>query len=96
VTNFTAGSSSAEVAQTNITDELDTFIKWLQVTLGGPVKEQPKVKKMNDIIVRYREFLDMLDDLHEKGWGWALGGFQVPEGQCITALQMLYLLPIQK
>ena len=80
------GSALKEVTHTNTIDNSDAFIQWLRVTVGGPTKERPKVKKMKEVLVRYREFLDALENLHERGWGWTLGGFQVPEGELFVNL----------
>jgi hypothetical protein len=83
------GSASKEVTHTNTTDDSDAFVQWLRVTVGGPTKERPKVKKMKEVLVRYREFLDALENLHERGWGWSLGGFQVSEGELFFTLVAL-------
>jgi hypothetical protein len=85
------GSASKEVTHTNTIDDSDAFIQWLRVTVGGPMKERPKVKKMKEVLVRYREFLDALENLHERGWGRTLGGFQVPEGELFFTLVALEL-----
>jgi hypothetical protein len=85
------GSASKEITHTNTTDDSDAFVQWLRVTVGGPTKEQPKVKKMKEVLVRYREFLDALEDLHDRGWGRTLGGFQVPEGELFFILVVLEL-----
>ena len=85
------GSASTEITHTNTTDDSDAFIQWLLVTVGGPTKEQPKVEKMKEVLVHYCEFLDALEDLHDRGWGWTLGGFQVPKGELFFILVALEL-----
>lgn len=80
------GSASKEVTHTNTIDDSDAFIQWLRVTVGGPTKEQPKVKKMKEVLVHYCEFLDALENLHEQGWGQTLGGFQVPDSELFVTL----------
>jgi hypothetical protein len=85
------GSASKEITHTNTTDDSDAFVQWLRVTVGGPTKERPKAKKMKEVLVRYREFLDALEDLHDRGWGRTLGGFQVPEGELFFTLVALEL-----
>jgi len=59
------GSALKEITHTNTTDGSDAFVQWLRVTVGGLTKEQPKVKKMKEVLVHYHEFLDALEDLHD-------------------------------